>query len=33
VFYWQDIRYAIRLLTKNAGFTLLTVIVLAGGLD
>ncbi|HEX6050234.1 MAG TPA: ABC transporter permease [Gemmatimonadaceae bacterium] len=30
--YWQDIRYAFRLLRKNAGLSLLTVGVLGGGL-
>jgi len=32
MFYWQDVRYAFRLLTRAPGFTLLTVLVLAGGL-
>lgn len=32
MFYWQDFRYAVRLLTRSPAFTLLTVIVLAGGL-
>lgn len=32
MFYWQDVRYALRLLAKNPVFTLLTVVVLAGGL-
>ncbi len=32
MFFWQDIRYAIRLLAKNPFFTLLTITVLAGGL-
>ncbi len=32
MFYWQDVKYALRLLSRNPGFTLLTVIVLAGGL-
>lgn len=32
MFFWQDVRYAIRLLVKNPLFTLLTVAVLAGGL-
>jgi len=32
VFYWQDVRYALRLLAKTPFFTLLTVVVLAGGL-
>jgi predicted permease len=32
VFYWQDVRYALRLLRKNATLTLLIVVVLGGGL-
>jgi predicted permease len=32
VFYWQDVRYALRLLARSPLFTLLTVAVLAGGL-
>lgn len=32
MFYWQDVKYAVRLLSRNPMFTLLTVIVLAGGL-
>ena len=32
MFYWQDARYAFRLLAKSPVFTLLTVVVLAGGL-
>lgn len=32
MFYWQDVRYALRLLTRAPGFSLLTVLVLAGGL-
>jgi predicted permease len=32
VFYWQDVRYALRLLRKNASLTLLIVMVLGGGL-
>lgn len=32
MFFWQDVRYAIRLLARNPLFTLLTVAVLAGGL-
>ncbi|MBC7898297.1 MAG: ABC transporter permease [Cytophagaceae bacterium] len=30
--YWQDVRYATRLLLRSPGFTLLTVVVLGGGL-
>lgn len=30
--YWQDVRYAVRLLRKNAALSLLTVVVLGGGL-
>lgn len=33
MFYWQDIRYAARLLAKQPLFTVLTVLVLAGGLS
>ena len=32
MFYWQDVRYAFRLLRKSLGLTLLTVCVLGGGL-
>jgi len=32
MFHWQDVRYAFRPLTRAPGFTLLTVLVLAGGL-
>ncbi len=32
MFYWQDVRYALRLLRKNAALTLLIVAVLGGGL-
>ena len=32
MFYWQDVRYALRLLRKNAALTLLVVAVLGGGL-
>lgn len=32
MFFWQDVRYAFRLLAKNPLFTLLTIAVLAGGL-
>lgn len=32
MFYWQDVRYALRLLARHPAFTLLTVVVLAGGL-
>src|SRR5262245_46350868 len=32
MFYWQDVRYAFRLLAKSPAFSLLTVVVLAGGL-
>ncbi len=32
MFYWSDVRYALRLLARNPLFTLLTVVVLAGGL-
>ena len=32
MFFWQDVRYALRLLAKNPVFTLLTVLVLGGGL-
>jgi len=32
VFYWQDVRYALRLLRKNPTLTLLIVVVLGGGL-
>ena len=32
MFHWQDIRYAARLLARTPLFTLLTVVVLAGGL-
>jgi hypothetical protein len=30
--YWQDVRYALRLLARSPLFTLLTVVVLSGGL-
>jgi len=32
VFYWQDVRYALRLLRKSPALTLLIVVVLGGGL-
>ena len=32
MFYWQDVRYALRLLRKNLSLTLLIVVVLGGGL-
>lgn len=32
LFHWQDVRYAVRLLSRSPGFALLTVLVLAGGL-
>src|SRR5262245_43322746 len=32
MFFWQDVRYALRLLAKTPIFTLLTIAVLAGGL-
>ncbi len=32
MFYWQDVRYTLRLLWKNRVFTAFTVLVLAGGL-
>ncbi|MEX2282889.1 MAG: ABC transporter permease [Gemmatimonadota bacterium] len=32
MFYWQDVKYSLRLLAKTPVFTLLTIVVLAGGL-
>ena len=32
MFYWQDVRYAFRLLRKSLSLTLLTICVLGGGL-
>ena len=32
MFHWQDVRYALRQLLRAPGFTILTIIVLAGGL-
>ena len=33
MFYWQDLRYGFRQLGRSLGFTILTVLVLAGGLS